>query len=116
MKKGKIPELVTSGGRRNSLGQRMRWEQEGEPGSPDPEGGCSDTVQQLGMLSRGDHTGRGAQPRVLLWREELGSAWRLSLALILTWCLGEIQLRGQGCSFSTRVAVAPLGKGEERGV
>lgn len=57
MKRGKIPELVTSGGRRNSLEQRMRWEGEAQPGSPDPENGCSEVVQQPRMLSQGDHTG-----------------------------------------------------------
>jgi len=53
--------MVTSGGRRSSLGQRMRWEQEGEPGSLDPEDGCSDAVQQPGTLSQGEHTRRAAQ-------------------------------------------------------
>lgn len=115
MKRGEIPELVTLGGRRNSLEQRMRWEQEAEPGSLDPEDGCSGAMQQPGMLSQGDHTGRGAQPQVLLRREESGSAWRLPLALLLMRHLGEMQLRGLGCSFRTQVTVAPLAKGEERG-
>lgn len=94
----------------------MRWEQETEPGTPDPEDKCSEAVpQQPGMLSQGDDTGRGAQPRVLLWKEKLGSAWRLLLARLLMWNLGEMQLRGPGHPFSTRVTVVPLEKGEERG-
>lgn len=70
----------------------MRREQEAEPGSPDAEDKCSDAMQQPGTLSQGDHTGRGAQPQVLLWREESGSAWRLLLALLLMWPLGEMEL------------------------
>lgn len=109
MKRWKIPEL-TLGGRRNSL------RQEAEPGSPDPEDGCSGAMKQSGTLSQRDQTGRGAQLRVLLWRVELGSAWRLLLALLLMWHLGELQLQGLECSFRTRVAVAPVGKGHERGL